>query len=179
MEQDGDTIKTKLTGYEFNGEFPNKYVYQEQDGISTIRYTENIGCFSSVYFQIFVPYTEESSEGGFNYYLTVQDKDLEIYSISGTKAEEQIITTDDSTRVQHVLYRDGGYTEYHWLQDENGDGLYSHYSQGDSKAEIGQKFFNRLDISCGDNNDIKDDIYDVNALMKFDGQAFNLSLIHI
>ena len=178
MEQDGDTIKTKLTGYEFNGEFPNKYVYQEQDGISTIRYTENIGCFSSVYFQIFVPYTEESSEGGFNYYLTVQDKDLEIYSISGTKAEEQIITTDDSTRVQHVLYRDGGYTEYHWLQDENGDGLYSHYSQGDSKAEIGQKFFNRLDISCGDNNDIKDDIYDVNALMKFDGQAFNITNIN-
>ena len=178
MEQDGDIIRTKLTGYEFNGEFPDKYVYQEQDKISTIRYTENIGCFSVVYFQIFVPYTDESSEAGFNYYLTVEDKELEIYSISGTKMEEQIITTDDLSKVQNVIYGDGAYTEYHWLQDEELNELYSHYNQGDSRAQIGQKIFNRLDITCGDNNEQKDDIYDINALMKFDGVAFNITNIN-
>ena len=181
MEQQGSTIKTTLSGYKFNGEFPTEYVGQDPNN-HTVQYAENIGCFSTAYFQIFVPYTEESSETEYNYYLTVEDANIEAYSNSGTKLAKQTITSDDSNRVQHVLFRTGSFTEYHWLENNWGNygaggGLYSHYTQGDAKAAIGQKFIYRLDVTMGRNNDIKDDIYDANELMKFDGEVFKITQI--
>ena len=175
MNQNKNTINTYLTDYKFNGEFPVRFVGADP-GSTAINYADNIGCFSVVYFQVFVPFTEETSEGGYNYYLTVTDTNMKAYSSSGTKLSKQTIATDDSNRLQHVILNSGGYSTYHWLSSNFGNysgssGLYSHYSQGDAKAEIGQKFIYRFDITCGANNDSKDDIYDVNALMKFDGQV--------
>ena len=175
MNQNKNTINTSLTDYKFNGEFPVRFVGADH-GSTAINYADNIGCFSVVYFQVFVPFTEETSEGGYNYYLTVTDTNMKAYSSSGTKLSKQTIATDDSNRLQHVILNSGGYSTYHWLLSNFGNysgssGLYSHYSQGDAKAEIGQKFIYRFDITCGANNDSKDDIYDVNALMKFDGQV--------
>ena len=175
MNQNKNTINTSLTDYKFNGEFPVRFVGADL-GSTAINYADNIGCFSVVYFQVFVPFTEETSEGGYNYYLTVTDTNMKAYSSSGTKLSKQTIATDDSNRLQHVILNSGGYSTYHWLSSNFGNysgssGLYSHYSQGDAKAEIGQKFIYRFDITCGANNDSKDDIYDVNALMKFDGQV--------
>ena len=175
MNQNKNTINTSLTDYKFNGEFPVRFVGADP-GSTAINYADNIGCFSVVYFQVFVPFTEETSEGGYNYYLTVTDTNMKAYSSSGTKLSKQTIATDDSNRLQHVILNSGGYSTYHWLSSNFGNysgssGLYSHYSQGDAKAEIGQKFIYRFDITCGANNDSKDDIYDVNALMKFDGQV--------
>ena len=175
MNQNKNTINTSLTDYKFNGEFPVRFV-GAYPGSTAINYADNIGCFSVVYFQVFVPFTEETSEGGYNYYLTVTDTNMKAYSSSGTKLSKQTIATDDSNRLQHVILNSGGYSTYHWLSSNFGNysgssGLYSHYSQGDAKAEIGQKFIYRFDITCGANNDSKDDIYDVNALMKFDGQV--------
>ena len=175
MNQNKNTINTSLTDYKFNGEFPVRFVGADH-GSTAINYADNIGCFSVVYFQVFVPFTEETSEGGYNYYLTVTDTNMKAYSSSGTKLSKQTIATDDSNRLQHVILNSGGYSTYHWLSSNfsnysGSSGLYSHYSQGDAKAEIGQKFIYRFDITCGANNDSKDDIYDVNALMKFDGQV--------
>ena len=58
MEQDKNKIKVTINDYQFNGEFPH-YDNSEEPGA---KYGENVGCFSSIYFMIFVPYTEESSE---------------------------------------------------------------------------------------------------------------------
>ena len=182
MSQNGAEISSVLSDYKFNGEFPTQYA--GIDPASTaIKYTANIGCFSTAYFQILVPYTDESSEGGYNYYLTVEDINMEAYSSSGTKLENQTIKTDDSSRIQHVIFRSGGYSTYHWLSSNfrggtGATGLYSHYSQGDAKAEIGQKFVYRFDVTNSSNNDIKDDIYDANSLLKFDGNVFNVTQIN-
>ena len=181
MSQSGAKISSVLSDYKFNGAFPTQYAGVEP-GSTAIKYTANIGCFSTVYFQILVPYTEESSEGGYNYYLTVSDSNIEAYSNTGTKLENQTIKTDDSSRIQHVIFRNGGYSTYHWLSSNfrggtGSSGLYSHYSQGDAKAEIGQKFVYRFDFTSSSNNDIKDDIYDANSLLKFDGKAFNITQI--
>lgn len=155
MSQSGAKISSVLSDYKFNGAFPTQYAGVDP-GSTAIKYTANIGCFSTVYFQILVPYTEESSEGGYNYYLTVSDSNIEAYSNTGTKLENQTIKTDDSSRIQHVIFRNGGYSTYHWLLSNfrggtGSSGLYSHYSQGDAKAEIGQKFVYRFDFTREEN----------------------------
>ena len=176
MTQEDNIIHMTIDDYKFNGIFPTKYAGQGSD--TTIRYAENIGCFSASYFQIFVPYTDESSEAGYNYYLTVEDKNFSAYSNNGTYTDVQMNTTDDSVRSQHIIWANGSFSTYHWLQNGwRGAGLYSHYSQGDAKATIGQKIVARLDICAGTNNDIKDTIYDCNELIKFDGVAFKVTEI--
>ncbi|MEE0127469.1 MAG: SdrD B-like domain-containing protein, partial [Clostridia bacterium] len=180
MIQKGKEIKVNLTNYKFNGKFPVKYVGYENDRIN---YTKNIGCFSSVYFQIFIPFTEESSEKGYNYYLTLEESNLEVYSNSGVKLQQQSVTGDDISKVQHTRHLDGQYSKYHWLIDNWSTGQSSHssqnlasdYRQGDARAEIGEKFVYNVDITAASNNDIKDDIYDANVLMKFDGEAFKIT----
>jgi len=177
MSQNGAEISSVLSDYKFNGEFPTQYAGIDP-GSTTIKYTENIGCFSTAYFQILIPYTDESSEGGYNYYLTVEDINMEAYSSSGTKLENQTIKTDDSSRVQHAIFKNGSFGTYHWLENGwSGSGLYSNYHQGDAKAEIGQKFVYEFDLTSNSNNDIKDEIYDANTLLKFDGNAFNITEI--
>ena len=55
------------------------------------------------------------------------------------------------------------------------NGLYTDYNQGDAKAEIGQKFVFESVIVSGDNNDLKDDIYDANVLVKCFNKVAKLS----
>lgn len=179
MEQDKNKIKVTINDYQFNGEFP----HYGNSGKPGAKYGENVGCFSSIYFMIFVPYTEESSEEGYNYYLTVEDSNLQVVDEEEQVQEiVQMVTTDDTSRYQHRLALEGSYDRFHWLTSKFGgyfgtDGLYTNYMQGDAKAEIKQQFIYNVELSTGSNNDLKDDIYDANLLMKFDGEAFNISEI--
>ena len=181
MKQNENQIKVRISNYQFNGEFP-KYHGGKSTTDYKIRYEKNIGCFSSIYFMIFVPYTEESIEEGYNYYLTVEDDNLqEVNEKTETKKVEQIIKTDDTIRYQHkyILSSTSIFESYHWLTNrwfcETWEHLYTDTSQGDGKAEKQQKFVYATEIVTGENNDLKDDVYDANKLMKFDGEAFNIS----
>ena len=181
MEQNESKIHVTLSDYQFNGEFPMYEIGKETTG-GIRKYEENVGCFSSIYFMIFVPYTEESTEDGYNYYLTVEDTNLKGVNIENeSKKIEQIVTTDDTTRYQHQISLEGNFGEMNWLKNSwsqnGGNHLATHYTQGDAKAEKGQKFTYVTEITTGSNNDLKDDIYDANILMKFDGEAFNVSEI--
>ena len=176
IEQNNSLLKIMVKDYQFNGNFPT----YTASGDSRYKYDSNIGCFASIYFMIFVPYTKDSSEAGYDYYLTVEDVNLkEINEENETKQIEQIVLTDDSSRYQHQLSVGASFTEFHWLKNNIGvnfrDGLYTHYTQGDAKAEIGQKFVYENVIATGNNNDLKDDIYSANVLVKFDGEAFNIT----
>src|SRR5699024_10660216 len=76
------------------------------------------------------------------------------------------------------IFKNGSFRTYHGLENGwSGSGLYSNYHQGDAKAEIGQKFVYEFDLTSNSNNDIKDEIYDANTLLKFDGNAFNITEI--
>ena len=114
MEQNKNKIQVVISDYQFNGEFPKK------GGASAETYEENIGCFSSIYFMIFVPYTEESSEEGYNYYLTVDDTNLKGGNAENQFKElKQAVTTDDTSRYQHQLSIGGGiFSELHWLTNQ-------------------------------------------------------------
>ena len=176
MSQTGNVIHVNINDYKFNGEFPREWVGSHSTE-HIVRYPDNVGCFNVSYFQVFVPFNEVSSEGGYTYYLTVEDKNLNATSISGQNVNTQEFTGDDLSRIQHHINVGGSFTEYHWLQTGYGGysgnaGLYSYYFIGDAKASIGQKFVYRVDIGSGDNNDIDKYMNAAQCLLKFDGEAF-------
>ena len=178
ITQEANKLNLKLSDYKFDGKFPLKNGFAEANQAYD-NYTSNIGFFSTIYFQVFVPYTDESTEAGYNYYLTVSDESFSATSLSGQKVTKQMVTNDDSDRLQHYYYREGSFARYHWLQTSfsNTTGLYSYYTRGDAKATIGQKFVSRLDFASGTNNDISSDVYDANALLKFDGSVLDVTEI--
>ena len=179
MNQTNNLININIKDYKFDGKFP---IYAAGTGANDPRvYTDNIGCFSTVYFQVLVPYTDETTEGGYNYYLDVEAKNFSTTSNSGTKVNSEMKSTDNSSSLQHVIYLPGGFSTYNWLTeawDRGENGLYSYYTYGDARAYVGQDFVYRYDFTAGSNNDSRQDVYSVDVLMKFDGEAFNSTKIN-
>ena len=108
--QEGATLKFKISNYKFNGTFP-KYNNIYNISTASINYTENIGCFSVGYFQIMIPYNEYSTVENRNYYLKLEDSNFKATSLSGKEVNEQVKETDDSSNVQHVVYKKGSYSQ--------------------------------------------------------------------
>ena len=179
MNQTDNLININVKDYKFDGQFP---IYAAGTGVNDPRvYTDNIGCFSTVYFQVLVPYTDETTEGGYNYYLDVEAKNFSTTSNSGTKVNSEMKATDNSSSLQHVIYLPGSFSTYNWLTeawDRGENGLYSYYTYGDARAYVGQDFVYRYDFTAGSNNDSRQDVYSVDVLMKFDGEAFNSTKIN-
>ncbi len=166
--QSGNKISVNVSGYEYDGYFP---VRDRGSAQGTIKYTNNIGNFSGLYFQIFVPYDEETGES-YNYYLDVEDSDLTITSISGQKITTQQITTDDKISVQHILYKPGYYWHDHYIYDSNKRMIHSAWNTGDGIAYQNQEVYLAVCSYSGNNNTENDNIYSINTLIKFDTNAF-------
>lgn len=116
--QEGENLKVKIKDYKFNGIFP--YYNSQWPGAVTERdrskiYAENIGTFSVGYMQLFVPDKEASTVENRNYYLTVSDNNMSITSSTNEKITNQMKTSDDSKKVQHVLYKKGTYSQYIYI----------------------------------------------------------------
>ena len=165
MIQNGSNIKVTISNYEFDGNFPiYNYIH------SAINYTSNIGCFSTNYFQIFVPDNDASIIEDRNYYLTVSDSNFSVTSISNIKTTNQIINRDDINRVQHVIYKKGSYSHSVQLYGlENNKLLGTIHWSGDASAYLGQKIQIRTKFSMSVSNDY--DIYSADRFVKFDGDA--------
>ena len=170
MQEDGNIINITINEYEFNGIFP-RYKY---DMISET-YGENIGCFSTGYFQIFVPDNDETLKENRKYYLTVQDKNIKLETVSKQEVTNQVIENDDSRKSQHYIYKPGRYTHYIDTVDDNklssmngnGENLYN----GKGRKSKGQNFQLKIYIYQEANNDIGTEIKSVNKLLKFDGEG--------
>lgn len=136
MNQDGNIIKVTINDYELDGEFPiYKYDFNGAPR-PTINYTKNRGIFSVGYFQVFVPFNEASSIEDRNYYLTVTDTNFKTISNSGIEVNTQMKQSDDNSRTQHVLYKNGGYGHSLMVQGDT-SWLSSTYSAGDAKISPG------------------------------------------
>lgn len=168
MEQEGSTIKTTINNYGFDGVFPQYNHYYTSE--TAIVYEENIGCFSAGYFQIFVPDNEESTKTERTYYLTVSDSNIKATSVSGTETSNQVITTDDSSKVQHYITKPGKYS--HYIELKTTDKQYAE-GQGYGKARRtkGQSIYIRSVIYQDMTNDIENELRSVNRLVKFDGDG--------
>ena len=171
--QEGNILKIKIKDYGINGTFP--YYYSAWNGAVTERdrgkiYTENIGTFSIGYMQLFVPDNEASTIKDRNYYLTVSDNNINMTSITNEKITSQMQNSDDSIKIQHVLYNIGTYNHGIYVFRENGNLASTTYSEGDCKALLGETCTIQGKFGISLINDY--DIYTANRFIKFDGEAF-------
>ncbi|MBR2784668.1 MAG: MucBP domain-containing protein, partial [Clostridia bacterium] len=170
MVQDGRTLHVTFNNYDFDGVFPNDaYGYSGKPHVS-IKYTSNIGFFSIGYFQVFIPNKEATTMEDRNYYLTLTDTNYKATSVSGTETTTQMITTDDSNRVQHVLYKPGSYSHNLFFNKWDESKLTTEVSQGDGYVFLGQKIYVCTKFAMSITND--DDVYTAEKFVKFDGSAF-------
>ena len=170
ITQEGSSLKVVVSDYKLNGTFPYyESLYSGNTHRSKI-YTENIGTFSVGYMQIFVPDTEASTIENRNYYLTVSDSNMRVTSITNQILTSQMSTSDDTSRISHVIYSPGTYSHITYFYDTNFKLLSTTTSTGDSKETIGNIVMapSKFDISLYSDNDI----YTANKFYKFDGECF-------
>ena len=179
MKQNGSKITVTLKDYKFDGVFPQ---YNGEYFKNTIIYTDNIGCFSSWYFQILVPDNEYSIQENSNYYLTVSDSNMKAKSITDQSMSNQQVTTDDKLQVNHVRFSPGKYDHFIDIQAVNGNpiiGLTNRGRGGDTVLTNGNKFNACLTFSINNGADEEAYIYSANEIFKFDGSGLEPSSDHI
>ena len=162
MEENGDTIRTTINNYEFNGIFPSM-----QYSGNHYQYGENIGCFSVGYFQLLVPDNEETLNENREYYLTVEDTNMTVNTLSNQQTTNQVVTSDDISRVQHYVVKPATYGNYIYLRKQDGR-TYLTSGNAVSKGEVIEGQF-RISVGGGE---IGTEIKSVNRLVKFDGNCF-------
>ena len=128
IEQGDSKLKIKVNNYQINGIFP--YYNSAWHSAITERdrskiYTENIGTFSIGYMQLFVPDNEASTIKDRNYYLTVSDNNINMTSITNEKITSQMKNSDDSQKVQHILYNPGSYAHDIYVFNQSGNLSYT------------------------------------------------------
>ena len=171
--QEGSKLKIKVNNYQINGIFPY-YNSMWHNAITEIDrskiYTENIGTFSIGYMQLFVPDNEASTIKDRNYYLTVSDNNINMTSITNEKITSQMKNSDDSQKVQHILYNPGSYAHGIYVFNQSGNLASTTYSGGDCTATLGETCKIMTKFQIGLTNDY--DIYTANSFIKFDGEGF-------
>ena len=168
MQQEEETIKVIVNNYNFDGKFPIYSIHDSE--YSTVTYTDNIGCFSVGYMQIFVPDNDASTIEDRNYYLTISNSDMKVTSNTGETITNQMNTSDDSIKIQHVIYKPGGYWQEIELFDLTNKWISSQYYSGDAKAIVGQTI--KIGCKFGINTTGDSDIYSADKFIKFDGEGF-------
>ena len=173
MEQEGDVIHVTVKNYEFDGYFPKR---NTGTTTGTINYTPNIGCFSTLLFQILVPINEDNVDENCNYYFTIEDENLNANSISGINFTNQVITNDDSRRSQVEVFTKGSYYKHHRFYDSNLRCLHTTaWNSGDTYASNGQNIYLAQMVCQGRTNDpIQHAVYGGNVLIKIDTRGFEV-----
>ena len=166
MTQNGRNLSVTIRNYAFDDIFP---IYNVHKG-GTINYTDNIGCFSVGYMQLFVPEKSAILVENRNYYLTVADSNFRATSATQTTTT-QADTSDDTIRIEHVRYQPGSYTHHQYLYGPEDEFLATDYLHGDSQGVKGQEFKIRIYIAQATTNDGGTEVRSVNKLLKFDGDG--------
>ena len=178
ISQNKNKLNVSIKDYDFNGQF-GRYEANYNGAADSGRdkvFGENVGAFSIGYMQIFVPDNDESTISDRKYYLTVADNNFNITSSTGDTITTQVNTSDDDISIEHILHRNGTYTQQIILTDTNYQNLESYFDEGDGKATVGQEIVIQSKFITMNNGD--DDIYTANRFIKFDGDAFQPMLFH-
>ena len=173
MEQEGSIIHTTINEYKFNGQFPRHNDWYSQ--YDKVQYTENIGCFSVGYAQIFVPDNKETTDENKTYYLTVEDKNMQVNTLTNSNITNQIMTNDDKSRIKHYIVKPGQYNSVIFLHEDERH-LYLNNNVGNMNEGKGRKSKNQIfDIASrfntGTGTDEEAKIKSFNSLIKFDGNG--------
>ena len=179
MEQESDSkISVTVKDYKFDFQFPE---YNDTVAIGgDPNYTKDIGCFSSLYFQIFVPHNEKEIGNRKNINLVVSDSNFKANTSSKGIITEQTKTDpeDDELSIQHISFPAGKYNHYMYLYNkETGEQLHSNIEAGDATGARGYEFYLRSYISQLYTNDKGTEIKTVNRFVKFDGDGLEPTLM--
>ena len=178
VSQQNSKLNVTFKDYKFNGVFPIS-CYDTYD--SNYDIPPNVGCFAAGYIQILVPYTDATLTDNSTYYLSVSDENFSATSISNKSTTSQVVSSDDLSRRTFVRYSPGKYDMslfFPYEFESAGPFLTSTYYEGDGKANAKQTFIVTSGMNNNPNNSISDDVYSVNSLLKFDGDAFEISEIN-
>ena len=178
INQDENILSVTLSNYKFDGIFPSyDYGYTSS---SSIAYTDNIGCFASVYFQVLVPDWDEYNSNT-DYYLTLSDINFEATSASDSFTNVQIKKDDDKADVQYTKYLTGSYGNLLYIYRRQGNlgkgTLHTAWNTGDGRAVRGQELFLACNFQQGTSNDPENYIRTINGLLKFDGECYQPVLL--
>ena len=174
VTQNGSKLSFKINDYKFDGNFPI-WDYGWGNLKDETKYTDNIGCFSVGYFEVFVPDNEESTINDRNYYLTLTDNNFKATSLSGDTVTSQAVDSDDTVTLQHVIYKPGSYYQDIWFTKPKSTTLIgtTKNARGDGYVALGE----RVDILVKFGISVTND-YDINSaakFVKFDGDAYEPS----
>lgn len=169
MTQNGGKISTTINGYAFDGIFP-KYDFEYDGSVhSKVNYTDNIGCFSAGYFQVFVPLNDETTIEGRKCKLTVSDLNMSVNSLSDVTITNQMKNDDDQSVVEHDITKAGTYSQLVYLSGDKLILLPTQPSKGDAYGYVGQDIYVTSRLILGQTNE--SDVNAANNLVKFDGNC--------
>ncbi|MCI8444643.1 MAG: Cna B-type domain-containing protein [Clostridia bacterium] len=162
MIQNGSTIHTIVDDYGFDGIFP------QTNATNNISYADNIGYFSVIYFQLFVPDTEASTDDNATYYLSVSNSNIKAISNSGKEITHQVAVNDDNLKIEHTITKQGAYENYIRIFDSKNSAL-PNTENGLNRVYQGEKI--QLELITRINNNEDKEIKSMNKLAKFDGDS--------
>lgn len=149
MNQDGNIIHMSIKDYKFDSIFPR--VTRDGKENTATNYPSNVGCFSSIQFQIFVPDFDNYDNTG-SYYLSVTDENMQSTSLSNVASNIQNCITDDSTIAQYTQRKAGSYSSYLHLVKRKGNNLWITYCSSAWGAGEEMRYYNRNSIQTSNTN---------------------------
>ena len=152
-----------------NYEFEENFKFPTSNG-SSIRYGNNVGCFSAGYLQGILQFPENLAAT--TLYMNVEVSNINYRTISNVLSTEESKLTDNIITTSIETSSNGSYSKYLLY----GDSGYSSINRnGDANACLG---FDRGSLyarfTVGTNNDREDWAYGVDYLIKFDDSALEL-----
>ena len=178
INQENNILSITLNNYKFDGNFPMYNYGYEQN--SAVNYTQNIGCFGSIYLQILVPDWDTYAEDT-DYYLDVNDINFHATSISGVETTVQQNISDDSNSVQYTKLLPGSYNSLVYIFKRSGNTsqayLHSNWNAGDGRVVRGQTLFLCSMLEQSINNDAENYPRTINNFLKFDADCYQPVLL--
>lgn len=167
--QNEHVISVTNNNYKFDGMFPVRNA--EYDGLP-IAYDPNIGCFAAGYFEIFVPFTEDTADESCTYGLAIVDDNFSATSLSGVTVTDQRRTSDDDIYLDFYQQKAGKFWTNVTIRDIYKEYVHSSYDKGDGYGFKGQKLWlaSRFDSSSSNDSDLE--IKTVENMLKFDDECF-------
>lgn len=167
--QQGNTLHITNSGYEFDGYFPVRN--SEYDGLP-INYDPDEGCFAAGYFEVFVPFTEDTVDSSYTYSLEFNDYNFKATSLSGNEVTEQRKSSDDKDNIQFFQRKAGSFWYLVNIRDVNEEYVHSEYDQGDAYGFKTQNLWlvSRFDNSSSNDADVV--INSMEHLLKFDDKCY-------
>ena len=173
MIDDGNgKIHVTISNYATSETFPDRSDWGSYANNGQYSFAKNIGFISVGIFFMQVNMNDETCKANTQSYIELEAKNAKVQTVGNTTEQEESYLNNNKITANHIIYGPGSYSKETHFYSANGGYLANPWGAGNANTYIGSKVYahNRLIIDA--NNDKKDWIYGVDALLKFDDTAF-------